>query len=152
RVQAVGSHNSLGEFYWDATAYLGFGEFAEGKTMGLAAYGDPGRFENIFSSAVQSNGTSWYDYRGWPPGAGLGCPRRTDESPLDDPYPSIAAAVQLVLESSVRKIVRSVSSGTRMRSLCLGGGVALNCSLNGSLVDSGAADSVWVFPGSSDAG
>ena len=32
--------NSLGFFYRDCTQYLGLGEFGEGKTMGLAPYGD----------------------------------------------------------------------------------------------------------------
>lgn len=36
--------------------------------------------------------------------------------------------------------------------VCLGGGVALNCSANGALLASRVAERVWVFPASGDAG
>jgi carbamoyltransferase len=156
RIRAEGWYNSLGELYWKATQFLGFGEFAEGKTMGLAPYGDSKRFEAIFAAAVENGAKAkawpWFSYAGWPPDDQLGCSARTTGNPLDEPYPSVAASAQLTLERAVNRIVRGAIAESNSRNLCLGGGVALNCSSNGALLDSDVADEVWVFPGSSDSG
>jgi carbamoyltransferase len=144
--------NSLGEFYLDATSYLGLGDFAEGKTMGLAPYGNARQFEKLFDTVLERKGSHWFDYRGWPSETTLGFPARTNESPLDAPFPDLAAAVQTALESAQQRIVRSAVNDASCRALCIGGGVALNCSGNGALLASGLVDSAWVFPASNDAG
>jgi carbamoyltransferase len=152
RLRAETFQNSLGELYWDATHFLGFGNFGEGKTMGLAPYGDPSRFEALFASILERRNSAWFDYRGWPSGHALGFPPRTDQSPLDAPYPDLAAAVQAALEAAEQKVIRSAIEEAGSRTVCLGGGVALNCSANGALLESGLAHSAWVFPAVSDAG
>jgi len=144
--------NSLGEFYWDATKYLGLGSFAEGKTMGLAPYGDERKYQKLFESVLETTGARWFNYRGWPSEAALGAPARSKESPLDAPYPDLAAAIQAALESAQQRIVRSAVNKASSRVACLGGGVGLNCSANGALLDSGIVDSAWVFPAANDAG
>ena len=144
--------NSLGEFYWDATKYLGLGSFAEGKTMGLAPYGDAKKFEKLFESTLERAGSRWFDYHGWPSAATLGAPARSKESPLDAPYPDLAAAIQEAMESAQQRVVRSAVNEASSRVACLGGGVGLNCSANGALLDSGIVESAWVFPAANDAG
>ncbi len=144
--------NSLGEFYWDATAYLGFGGFAEGKTMGLAPYGDSRRFEALFETVLERKDSHRFKYCGWPSGTALGFAARSVESPLDVPFPDVAAAVQMALEAGQQRTVESAVGGANSRIVCLGGGVALNCSANGALLKSGIVDSAWVFPAANDAG
>jgi carbamoyltransferase len=48
--------------------------------------------------------------------------------------------------------VRSAVGTSRARNLCVGGGVAMNCSANGKLLASGVPDEMWIFPASGDAG
>jgi carbamoyltransferase len=144
--------NSLGEFYWDATKYLGLGDFAEGKTMGLAPYGNGKKFETLFETILERKGSHWFNYCGWPSETTLGFPARSDESPLDAPFPDLAAAIQMALESAQQRIIRSAVDRANNRMVCLGGGVGLNCSANGALLQSGLVDSAWVFPAANDAG
>lgn len=143
--------NSLGAFYWNLTGYLGLS--AEGKTMGLAAWGDPARFQALFDRTLAPDPVNWYSYIGWPGDAELGAPPRTSEDPLLGPWPDIAAAAQMALERAWRTVADSALEGqSDAPLLCLGGGVALNCSANGVLLQSGLAGEVWVFPASGDAG
>lgn len=143
--------NSLGAFYWNLTGYLGLS--AEGKTMGLAAWGDPARFQALFDDTLAPDPVNWYSYRGWPGDAELQGPARTDQNPLRAPWPDIAAAAQVALERAWRTVAESALEGeSNPPLLCLGGGVALNCSANGVLLQSGLAGEVWVFPASGDAG
>ena len=43
----------------------------------------------------------------------------------------LAASVQAVLEEVVLRLTRSLAAQTKMKNLCLAGGVALNCVANG---------------------
>ena len=152
RLDSVIWQNSLGEFYSDATYFLGLGDFGEGKTMGLAPYGDAKHFEKLFDTVLERKESQWFRYHGWPSEATLGFHARTNESPLDAPFPDLAAAVQTALESAQQRIVHSAVNHASSRAVCIGGGVALNCSANGALLDSGLVDSAWVFPAAHDAG
>ncbi len=152
RLESEVWQNSLGEFYSDATSYLGLGDFAEGKTMGLAPYGNAKQFEELFETVLERKESHWFSYRGWPSEASLGFPARANQSPLDAPFPDLAAAVQSALELAQQRIVRTAVNQANNRAACVGGGVALNCSANGALLESGLVDSSWVFPASNDAG
>lgn len=143
--------NSLGAFYWNLTGYLGLS--AEGKTMGLAAWGDPARFQELFDRTLAADRANWYSYLGWPRDEELGAPPRTTEDALLAPWPDIAAAAQAALERAWQTVAKAALEGDNDPPLlCLGGGVALNCSANGVLLQSGLARDVWVFPASGDAG
>ncbi|HEY8164051.1 MAG TPA: carbamoyltransferase C-terminal domain-containing protein, partial [Gemmatimonadaceae bacterium] len=63
-----------------------------------------------------------------------------------------AAATQFLLEDATATIARAAVRASNSRNLCLGGGVALNCSANGRLLAGGIADDLWVFPAAGDAG
>lgn len=71
---------------------------------------------------------------------------------LAGPWPDFAAAAQHALERGYERAVRSAVGTSRARNLCVGGGVAMNCSANGKLLASGVADDRWLFPASGDAG
>jgi carbamoyltransferase len=64
----------------------------------------------------------------------------------------LAASVQVVTEEVVRRLVHALAADTRMKHLCLAGGVALNCVANGKLLRDGAIDDIWIQPAAGDAG
>ena len=78
--------NSLGQYYYDCTRYLGLGEFDEGKTMGLAAYGNPQGFVQPVAGLLDMSDSCWFQYRRPPSPESLGFPRRNGEQIVKPPY------------------------------------------------------------------
>ncbi len=150
-LDAQPAENSLGIFFQACTEYLNLGEWAEGKTMGLASYGDRNAMPQV-QSILDPDGGAWYRYHGLPTREILGFPPRGVEEIVASPYKDFAAAVQYALERSVQRSAKLAIECSGITDLCLGGGVALNCSANGALWNSGLASSVWVFPASGDGG
>lgn len=163
--------NSLGYLYGCMTRYLGYGMGDDYRVMGLAPYGDPARFRGFFERVVQSDSDGafavdpgWLSFLILRDGictdgafyprtmtAALGPPRLSDE-PLVQRHADIAAALQEALERVVLRMLKSARESTGQRNLCLAGGVALNCTLNGKIARSGLFDRVWVQPAAHDAG
>jgi len=150
RVAAELFPDSLGNFYEDITRHLGLGAFGEGKAMGLAPYGDPSRFERAMATLLPRDGERAYRYARPELATALGFPTRSAGPLLDGPYADAAAAAQRALEDALGRFARAVA--TDDATLCLGGGVALNCTANGVLRRAGLAREVWVFPAAGDAG
>jgi carbamoyltransferase len=155
RLRAELKTNSLGRYYSDCTYFLGLSDlqtgFMEGKTMGLAAYGKRDDAPEV-SPLLSLSGCEWYRYVQQPTALLLGFPRGAPDSVLETRYRNFAAAIQHGLEQALQRIVQWTIAEAGTRSVCLGGGVALNCSANGALRDSGITESMSVFPGSNDAG
>lgn len=163
--------NSVGYLYGSLTGFLGFGRGDDFKVMGLAPYGDPARFRRYFDQLVRSDEEGNFavdpDWLSWlivrdavfPEGAmyprsmidALGPPRLEGE-PLVERHADIAAGLQEALERVVLRMVETWQKRTGQRRLCLAGGVALNCTLNGKIARSGLFERVWVQPASHDAG
>ncbi|MBS3062917.1 MAG: hypothetical protein J4203_03520 [Candidatus Diapherotrites archaeon] len=161
--------NSLGFLYFNATDYLGFGFLQEGKTMGLAAYGDPQDVPGaVLDQIVRVPGelSPWYtvdsriltDYyygRGYLSHFTrlFGAPKRPPGlEATTPPYPVAAAAVQRSLEKALLHTVKKVVESTGEKKLCLGGGVAMNCSANGKIWASGLVDELAVQVAPMDSG
>ncbi len=144
--------NSLGFFYRDCTHYLGLGDFGEGKTMGLASYGDAEALRPRAERLLQSPaGRRWYRYLQPPSPELVGFPPRAGEEPTQPPFADFAAAVQELTERSVARVAESARLDGGSRALCIGGGVALNCAANGKL--RAAADApLSVYAAAGDAG
>src|SRR5262249_7149841 len=64
----------------------------------------------------------------------------------------LAAALQEALEEIVFHVLRHYRQETKQKNLCLAGGVAHNCTLNGKILSSGMFDNVFVQPAAHDAG
>ena len=64
----------------------------------------------------------------------------------------LAASIQKVVEEVVIKMAKNISKETGMRNLCLAGGVALNCVINGVLLKEKIFDNIWIQPVAGDAG
>lgn len=150
---------SLGALYLAVTVYLGFKSIGdEYKVMGLAAYGDPSRFSGFFSAAVQLEGGGRYSTP-WLAGGKLrermlgelGPARRPGEA-LERRHMDVAAALQEALESAVLHSLRHARDMSGQTRLCMAGGVALNCKLNGAIARSGLFQEIFVQPAAGDEG
>jgi carbamoyltransferase len=159
--------HSLGLLYSAFTYYLGFkvnsGEY---KVMGLAPYGSP-RFAALIRKElidVKADGSFWLnqDYFDYCTGLTmtneafsrlLGRPaRRPDRELLTEFHMDVAASVQAVTDDIVLALTRSLAKEYGLRSLCLAGGVALNCVANGKVMRDGVFPRLWIQPAAGDAG
>lgn len=169
--------HSLGFLYTAVTQYLGFLQWGdEYKVMGLAAHGQPAYLTQMRELVQLVNGLqyrlnpsefsafhTWVPMQ-WDSGAPtLGLlftdalerrlgPRRHPEEPLVCRHADIAASLQAVLEEVVLTMLRRLYERTRMPHLCLAGGIALNCVLNGKITRATPFRRVFVQPAAYDAG
>jgi len=146
----VSNAGSWGVLYEMVTDRLGFRAHShEGKTMGLAAFGEPqpARFGFIdWNRAVPRID------RAAMTAALRAIERRAPDAPFTDEHYALAATVQHALERALLAMTRFLVARSGSRALCMAGGVALNCSANGRLLASGEVDDLYVQPASSDAG
>ena len=158
--------HSLGLLYSAFTYYTGFkvnsGEY---KVMGLAPYGDP-RYADLITEkliTIAEDGSfqldmSYFDYA-----TGLtmtnkkfdalfGGPPRKPETELTQREMDLAASIQKVTEDIVVELAQGIAKETGERNLCLAGGVALNCVVNGIILRRKIFDNIWIQPAAGDAG
>ena len=159
---------SLGILYSLFTLYLGFEMMMdEYKVMGLAPYGDPGRYRHEMQQVIElgeegsyqipilahNTRAEWETHRGALRALGdLFGERREPGGPVDDRHRDIAAAVQAGLEDVLFHVLEHFQQATGARRLCMAGGVALNCTVNGLIADRGMFDDMFVQPASADDG
>jgi len=158
--------DSLGLLYSAFTYFTGFkvnsGEY---KLMGLAPYGRPIYKERILKELIdlKEDGSlrlnlDYFDFLG-----GLrmtnrrfdrlfGGPPRKPETEITQREMDIAASIQVVTEEAVLRMMRHVHRETGMKTLCLAGGVALNCVANGRILREGPFEDIWIQPAAGDAG
>lgn len=155
--QPGATFNSLGHLYRSATLALGYAyhhpeanaAFSEdGKTMGLAPYGD-GRFVDDIGELVDLL-----------PGGGL----RVDAERIAPVFErclrdgsfgdraGLAHAVQLHTERALLHFAEFLHARTGLDALCIAGGVGLNSVANGRLARETAFSRVHVVPAPSDDG
>lgn len=172
--------NSLGMFYFAVTQYLGFHELGvEGKVMALASYGKP-KYMDEFRKLVRLTKDgfamdmdyftfhlpvlidNWGDpttaaffvYRDWLSKKfhKVFGPARAPGAELTQKYMDMAASLQLTLEETVFHLLRLLYERTRVDDLCLAGGVALNCVMNGKVSANTPFKRVFVQPNAGDGG
>jgi carbamoyltransferase len=145
--------NSLGYFYREVIRFLGYDMFEEYKVMGLAPYGDPSHYREIFKSFYEllPEGEFIVHLQRIPQLHAIMAPRKANE-PITTLHKNIAASLQEALEILVFHMLRYFQKSTGELRLCLSGGVAHNSSLNGKILKSGLFDDVFVHPASHDAG
>ncbi|MDA9431845.1 carbamoyltransferase family protein [Bradyrhizobium sp. CCBAU 51627] len=147
-------HNSLGLLYLETIRYLGYGMFDEYKVMGLAPYGDPNRYRELFAQFYELLDSGGYrvhlDRIG--PALVRNIQVRRKGMPFTQQHRDVSASLQEALERIVLHTLRHHREATGMKRLCLAGGVAHNCTLNGKLLYSGLFDDIFVQPAAHDAG
>src|SRR5207244_12699505 len=82
----------------------------------------------------------------------FGGPPRRPESEVTQREMDVAASVQVVTEEIMLRMARHVHRETGLESLCLAGGVALNCVGNGRLLREGPFKNIWIQRAAGDAG
>ena len=179
---AIAFPHSLGLFYSAVTQYLGFLKFGdEYKVMGLAAYGQPEqlelfgdivRFENGSDSRGFRLGLDYFSHHrtgpemswaeaGKTPTLGklfsegmerrLG-PARSADQALEQRHRNLAASLQVRLEEVYLGMLKRLADRTRLKAVCLAGGVAFNCVANGKIFDATPFEQVYVHPAAGDGG
>ncbi|MEM8732720.1 MAG: carbamoyltransferase N-terminal domain-containing protein, partial [Planctomycetota bacterium] len=158
--------HSLGLLYSAFTYFCGFrvnsGEY---KLMGLAPYGEPRyadvireRLVHVFEDGSFRLNMDYFTYAHTLRMTGakleslLGVARREPEAPVREVDMDLAASIQVVTEEIVLKLASYVHAETGLKSLCMAGGVALNCVANGRLSREGPFEKIWVQPAAGDAG
>jgi carbamoyltransferase len=180
KLKSYNFNNSLGALYENFTSHLGFLPHShEGKVMGLASYGYPifdtsdlitytkdgyklTRNMNPILDRVNMynllNFGKMLDAKG--PGVAKGGgylvkkfgPVRKKDDPITQHHRNIAACVQNMYEKALIKMATSMYDQTGISNFCLAGGVALNCTGNGILMDQPFVKDIFIQPASSDAG
>lgn len=142
---------SLGRFYASSINLIGYEMFDEYKVMGLAPYGDPEVYDYIFDAlcTLLPEGRFKIDWEGYQI---LTESFRTGSEKFGQPEKDFAAALQVALEKIMMHMVSHFKEATGAKNLSLGGGVALNCAVNGQILKSGLFDEIFVHPASHDAG
>jgi carbamoyltransferase len=79
-------------------------------------------------------------------------PRRESGEPLDARHRNIAASLQTLLEEVVLDLLRGLAEKSKMKTLCMAGGVALNCTLNGKISRETPFEQIYIQPAAYDAG
>lgn len=174
---AIAFPHSLGIYYTALTQYLGFWNYGdEYKVMGLAAYGEP-EFKDEFDKIVRLDGGLGFslglDYfihhqtgpdmtwRQGEPILGrlygdflikrLGQERQL-HSAVERRHQNIAASLQARLEDAMFTLLNRLYERTTVKNLCMAGGVAFNCVVNGQLFKRTPFEKVYIQPAAGDAG
>ena len=160
KLDYLGHPHSVGSFYKAVTGYLGFPkQYQEGKVMGLASYGEPDQrvgklvktlnrnkfkldlsYFGLYASEVSQKfrdefGTS-----------------REAEGPITKHEEDVAAGLQEVTEEIGLEFSKYLCEKTGSKNICLAGGVALNCVMNGRILRETPFENIYVQPAASDAG
>lgn len=157
--------NSLGLLYTAVTTFVGFDAHGgEGKTMGLAGYGDPKPLLQKLKDVVKLNSDgsfvldeSYFSFRTgkrmwsekWE--KAFGKPRLVGE-PWEQHHYDLAAACQELVEEVIITNARLLQERTGLKNLCLAGGVTLNCVANAKILERTGFTDIFVQPAAGDAG
>ncbi|MEM2963341.1 MAG: carbamoyltransferase [Candidatus Anstonellales archaeon] len=162
--------SSIGLLYSTITAYLGFSvNNSEYKVMGLAAYGNMNKEANPYYKKllsiidIKSDGSYRLDMEYFSYLASnkmpskklcdlLGGPVRRKNEEITQRHKDIAAAVQLITEEVISRILNHLFKETKCTNLVMAGGVALNSVYNGKILSRTPFKDVWIQPNASDGG
>ena len=169
KVREISANDSIGILYSLVTLHLGFDfNSDEYKIMGLAPYGDPERFRSFFKGAVElrADGAIRIPILRLNPSREERenylatrryldehlIARRAPEAEITQHHKDVAAALQECLDRTVLHVCGHFGEKTGLRRIALAGGVALNCTANSKLIDSGIFDEVYIQPAAGDDG
>ncbi|MBU0979452.1 MAG: carbamoyltransferase [Nanoarchaeota archaeon] len=162
--------HSLGLLYSTITAYLGFSvNNSEYKVMGLSPYGIMDREKNLYYKKlrevidIKEDGSFRLDmsyfifhHADRMPSKKmcrlLGGPIRAREGPVESRHKDIAAALQMIYEDAMTKLLHHVHKETECDNLVMAGGCALNSVHNGKILKSTPFKKIWIQPAAGDGG
>jgi len=149
-LKTIANRGSWGLMYEEITEKLGFRRHSgEGKVMGLAAYGVP-----------DPKGLPFVNWNGDIPVIDPAYrkafmealkPRKKEDS-ITEEHKNLAATLQDTLERAAIRMSEWLYQQTGSRRLCMSGGSALNCSMNGKLALLPWVEEIFIQPAAYDAG
>lgn len=161
---------SLGYFYAGITKQIGFRDGEEGKTMGLASYGEPvylealrklirldeGELKCVFHIEKVSKDEENETLLRWEELLSSIIPKREGKiveiTPDIIPYANLAKSAQVILAEIMTGIIAKYAKLTGVHNVCLAGGVALNCPTSSAIEQMDEIDKVFVQPAANDGG
>jgi len=162
--------HSLGLLYSTITAYLGFSvNNSEYKVMGLSAFGNTDKNTNLYYNKlkkvidIKEDGSFCFDmsyfiyhYADKMPSKKLcellGGPIVKKGERLAKRHEDIAAALQIITEEVVLKILNHIYKITKCENIVLAGGVGLNSVCNGKILKNTSFKRIWIQPDAGDGG
>jgi carbamoyltransferase len=166
QVKEISFPHSIGLLYSAFTYYLGFKvNCDEYKVMGLAPYGKPVFTDLIFKHLVdlKADGSFRLDLRYFNYCTGLtmtssrfdklfGHPVRKTSEEINQFHMDVASSIQSAAERIMLALTSSLYQEYRLDDLCIAGGVALNCVINGKILKQSGFKRLWIQPAAGDAG
>ena len=158
--------DSLGMLYSAFTYYLGFKVNSdEYKVMGAAPYGKP-IYSDIIKEKlirIKDDGSFKLNMKYFRYHYGLtmirtsfeklfGHPRRQPQDPMERHHWDIAASIQEVTDHVMVKMANYLYQQTKVKNICLAGGVALNCVSNSKILSQTPFEHMFINPAAGDAG
>jgi len=166
-VHSIPIYASLGCFFHSVTYMLGFkpGD-GEGKTMGLAAYGNPRKtYRLIRPYCPELKNGEWQKSKEWLAGLIPTVPTHLKmfnssgfgvflNSQLKENKPEdVAAGAQKLLEDELVKLVKYLlKKYPGYKNICLSGGVFLNVKANKKIMEIDGIENIFVHPNAGDGG
>jgi len=162
-LRTIGLPHSLGRFYETATQWLGWGFGEEGKTMALAAYGDPNRYLADLSDVFRIDADGFFEFNPQLTDGSFSYstdelvsqvfeelfgPRRKRAEGLEQRHMDVAAATQHLCERAMVRLAVALKKQTGSKVLLLAGGVASNSVSSGAIRRQGIFQRVVVFSNS----
>ena len=158
--------HSLGLFYSAFTYFLGFqvneGEY---KLMGLASYGEPKFYDKILDNLidVKDDGSIHLNMKYFSFTFDkvmtnkkfsdlFGIERRNENDEMSQLHYDIGASAQNVIEEIIVKMANFLYEKTKIKNLCLAGGVALNGVANYRILKESKFENIHIPPSPGDAG
>ncbi len=168
QMESIQFPHSLGFLYEYVSEWIGLGRLeGPGKTMGLASYGTP-KYVDVFLEKVirVDEQTGHFTINPEmisetpPPLMNIGYltrifgqdPKMKDTREFNAFQADIAASIQHITEMIVVGLSRHLRQITCSDSICLAGGVALNCVANEKIRSQSGFKNVFIQPASNDGG
>lgn len=147
----------IGRTYEAFTNFLGWTDDEAGKTMGLAAYGNPNyckiplfrlKEDKVEGDLNYTHEQGVIDFMRRKK-VTFGMPYAKGKTDLSQ---HAAAYIQRQTEEIILNLVKHLVRKTGLKNLCIGGGVGLNCLTNTRLLHESEIENIFVLPASSDQG
>lgn len=162
---------SLGYFYAGITQQIGFKSGEEGKTMGLASYGEPIYCDSLrkfisldedknircaFKIKKTSKDEEDATLEKWEELLSQVIPKRNGKiTEIDEniiPYANLAESGQKILEEIMTGIISKYVKETGVHKVCVAGGVGLNCPTSSAIEEMKEIESIFIQPAANDGG
>jgi carbamoyltransferase len=162
----IDSKRSLGAFYSHVTSFLGWiRNVEEGKTMGLACYGNVDdkilpEYSLNTNGFLECDSDGYRDYLFAEGGAMSGEIRgemswlkhHINTNIMSEASVNLAATTQHYFEKYMFSYIDHLSSISKSKNLCVAGGAFLNCTTNGKIYKRGDIENFFIQPASNDSG